>query len=277
MTSRTALGPSQPSIQWVPGALSLGVKRPGREADHSPPSSNEVKECVELYLHSSSTPSWHGAQLSTVTTSPVPYLHYVQWVYEDVSKSFRTGRLDRELQMVELSATRYSCIAVLWVSLVSVTAITLGFSSQRVFIAVIVYFVIDSVRRLLDTSSYVHASPCQSGHCAAGYSNGSSHTWASHQVSAFYIWYVGLCMGWPYLFVHPLSVRWGLLVVVWTFISPVFAPSNCLEPSSSPFVHVGKLQCKLWRACPLENGEFLFSSSFYTLCSDGTRISTVDG
>jgi hypothetical protein len=29
-----------------------GVKRPGREADHSPPSSAEVKECVELYLHS---------------------------------------------------------------------------------------------------------------------------------------------------------------------------------------------------------------------------------
>jgi hypothetical protein len=42
--SRTALGPTQPHIQWVPGALSLGVKRPGREADHSPPSSAEVKE-----------------------------------------------------------------------------------------------------------------------------------------------------------------------------------------------------------------------------------------
>jgi hypothetical protein len=41
---RTALGPIQPPIQWVPGALSLGVKRPGREADHSPPSSAEVKE-----------------------------------------------------------------------------------------------------------------------------------------------------------------------------------------------------------------------------------------
>jgi hypothetical protein len=27
----------------VPAALSLGVKRPGREADHSPPSSAEVK------------------------------------------------------------------------------------------------------------------------------------------------------------------------------------------------------------------------------------------
>jgi hypothetical protein len=41
--SRPALGPTQPPIQWVPGALSLGVKRPEREADHSPPSSAEVK------------------------------------------------------------------------------------------------------------------------------------------------------------------------------------------------------------------------------------------
>jgi hypothetical protein len=44
----------------VPGALSLGVKRPGREADHSPPSSAEVKEGVELYLHSPNTSSWSG-------------------------------------------------------------------------------------------------------------------------------------------------------------------------------------------------------------------------
>jgi len=40
---RPALGPNQPPIQWVPGALSLRVKRPGSEADHSPPSSAEVK------------------------------------------------------------------------------------------------------------------------------------------------------------------------------------------------------------------------------------------
>jgi hypothetical protein len=39
-------------IQWIPGSLSLRVKRLGREADHSPPSSAEVKERVELYLHS---------------------------------------------------------------------------------------------------------------------------------------------------------------------------------------------------------------------------------
>jgi hypothetical protein len=40
--SRTALGPTHTPIQWVQGALSLGVKWPGREADHSPPSSTEV-------------------------------------------------------------------------------------------------------------------------------------------------------------------------------------------------------------------------------------------
>jgi hypothetical protein len=50
--SRTALGPTQPPIQWVPEALSLAVKRPGHEAHHSPPTSAEVKEWVELYLHS---------------------------------------------------------------------------------------------------------------------------------------------------------------------------------------------------------------------------------
>jgi len=48
-------------IQWVPGALSLGVKCPRHEANHSPPSSAKVKERVVLYLHSPNTPSWRGA------------------------------------------------------------------------------------------------------------------------------------------------------------------------------------------------------------------------
>jgi hypothetical protein len=60
---------------------------------------------------------------------------------EGVSKSFRTGRLEQKLQMVQLSATRCSCIAILWVSLVSFAAITLCVASQQVFIAVSICFV----------------------------------------------------------------------------------------------------------------------------------------
>jgi len=40
------------------GALSLRVKRPGREAAHRPPSSAEVTECVQLHLYSPNMP--HG-------------------------------------------------------------------------------------------------------------------------------------------------------------------------------------------------------------------------
>jgi fatty acid desaturase len=38
-----ALQPTQPLIQWVPGALSLVVKCLGHEADHSSPFSAKVK------------------------------------------------------------------------------------------------------------------------------------------------------------------------------------------------------------------------------------------
>jgi hypothetical protein len=60
-----------------------------------------------------------------------------QAIYEDVSKSFRTGRLERGLQMVQLSATRCSCIVILWVSLVSFAAITVCVASRRVFVIVV--------------------------------------------------------------------------------------------------------------------------------------------
>jgi hypothetical protein len=61
--SITSLGPTQPPLQWVSGALSLGVKRPGHEADHSPPYSTEIKEWVELYLRSPL--HLHGVVLSS--------------------------------------------------------------------------------------------------------------------------------------------------------------------------------------------------------------------
>jgi hypothetical protein len=54
MSSGPALGCTQPPIQWVSEALSPGVKRPGREADHSPPTSAEVKK---MWIYTS-TPSY---------------------------------------------------------------------------------------------------------------------------------------------------------------------------------------------------------------------------
>jgi hypothetical protein len=53
---------TQPSIKWVLEAFSLGVKRPGSEADHSLPSSAKIKKACS-YTSIPNTPSWHGTQL----------------------------------------------------------------------------------------------------------------------------------------------------------------------------------------------------------------------
>jgi hypothetical protein len=51
------------SASYPPGALSLGIKRPGREADHSPPSSAEVKNA---WSYTSTPPiCLHGVVLSS--------------------------------------------------------------------------------------------------------------------------------------------------------------------------------------------------------------------
>jgi hypothetical protein len=51
--ARPVLGLTQPPVQWVPGTLSPGVKRPGREAYHSPPTSAEVKK---TWIYTSTPP-----------------------------------------------------------------------------------------------------------------------------------------------------------------------------------------------------------------------------
>jgi hypothetical protein len=68
-----------PRHEYASGVAFPGVKRPGREADHLIQFSAEVKNA---------------------------------WKYGGVFISFRTGRLERELQMVQLSAT-CSCMAIL--------------------------------------------------------------------------------------------------------------------------------------------------------------------
>jgi hypothetical protein len=58
--SGQTLEPTSPPVRWVPRGLYPGAKRTGREIDHSPPSSAEVKN----KWSKTSTPrtsSWCGA------------------------------------------------------------------------------------------------------------------------------------------------------------------------------------------------------------------------
>jgi hypothetical protein len=63
---------SQPPIQWVPGALSLGAKRLEREADYLPPSSAEVKN---EWSYTSTPPhaliAWCSVKVNTTETVQV--------------------------------------------------------------------------------------------------------------------------------------------------------------------------------------------------------------
>jgi hypothetical protein len=61
ISSTPALGPAQPLIQWVAGALSPGVKNLQREADHSAPTSAEVKK---MWISISRSACLHGLVLS---------------------------------------------------------------------------------------------------------------------------------------------------------------------------------------------------------------------
>jgi hypothetical protein len=57
-----SVGLTQSPVQWIPGTLSLRVKRPGRETDHTPPFSAEVKNA---WSYTSTPPvRLHGVVLS---------------------------------------------------------------------------------------------------------------------------------------------------------------------------------------------------------------------
>jgi hypothetical protein len=62
-SSRQALMSTQPPIQRIPGGggSSSEVKRPGHEADHSPPTSAEVKK---MWIYTSTPLRLHGIVLN---------------------------------------------------------------------------------------------------------------------------------------------------------------------------------------------------------------------
>jgi hypothetical protein len=67
---------------------------------------NQSEDCLYLNIYS----PFQGRSKSVLcnqTSKPILL------IYEGVSKCFRTGRLERELQMVQLPATKCSCITIL--------------------------------------------------------------------------------------------------------------------------------------------------------------------
>jgi len=76
----------------------VGVKRPEREADNSSPSSVEVKECIDLYLHSSNTPSWRGAQLKHRDNFTFALLPYIITVIKEDEMGGHVARMGQILR-----------------------------------------------------------------------------------------------------------------------------------------------------------------------------------
>jgi hypothetical protein len=86
MLSRPALGATQPPIQWVLGALCPRVKRPGREANHSPPTNAEDKK---MWVYTSTPPyvfmAWWFTTSSDMnvlqTELSMTYRKYKEWAH----------------------------------------------------------------------------------------------------------------------------------------------------------------------------------------------------
>jgi len=58
--SRPTMRPTQTPIQWIMGALFLGVQWPGHETDHSLPPMAEVKKAWSYTSTHLNVSSWHG-------------------------------------------------------------------------------------------------------------------------------------------------------------------------------------------------------------------------
>jgi hypothetical protein len=100
-----------------------------------------------VWVYRTVTTQFHGMQ-PTLQQPHSECAKHLRWVYPKVSGLAAWSENCKWYS----SATRCSCIAILWASLVSFAAITLCVASQRMSV---VYFVIDLVQKLLDIPSYM--------------------------------------------------------------------------------------------------------------------------
>jgi hypothetical protein len=89
-------------------------------------------------------------QSSPVSRNSIP----LRSKYEGASKNLRIGRLERGQQMVQLSATMYSCIAIVSQYSEFCPHNPLCHFSMSVYYCCLFHY--DSVRKLLDIPSYVY-------------------------------------------------------------------------------------------------------------------------
>jgi hypothetical protein len=118
-SSRSALGFTQHLIQWVWGALSSGVKRPGREAQHSLPTNAEVKKNRSIHPLPHTPSCLNANKLSTGTT-----LHFTLLLLDILSVFVREIALTKDytilLQTVKVLKIIIIIIIILLLLLVSV-------------------------------------------------------------------------------------------------------------------------------------------------------------
>jgi hypothetical protein len=94
--TRSALGSTQLLMQWTWEALSLGVKRPGREANHPPPTSAGVKNARSY----NSTPQyifmeWYIVKHSKIFKFTLPLALFYEMSEGSVSEWIMNGTVQR--------------------------------------------------------------------------------------------------------------------------------------------------------------------------------------
>ena len=93
---------TRPDSPWCPPSILYNgyrvsfprVKRPKRGVDHPPPCSTEVKERVQLYLHSPSGSSWPVPGRTYLRT----YLPFISYVSTEVINSCVNDNLSLHIQ-----------------------------------------------------------------------------------------------------------------------------------------------------------------------------------